>query len=187
MNKTVRTTCQPVCLQHCRPAQPRPAPPFPPHHRPSDSTDAAHGAPGLGLAAVQPGLRQHPAPQSPAEPGGPAHQGTRWASLVCPPEIRLGLPCPIFSCCSLCSGSSWDAGANMKTDAPAGPLLPGLSSVCVSAKLQLAARARLPVSPSPWPPLYSPHYALFGIILGFCLNMSVSCLGGPPSCCFLAA
>ena len=138
-------------------------------------------------------------PPEPCRAWRPPHsRAPPWASpFVCPPgDNGWASHCQIFSCCSLCSvvlpgilGPVWRL-----LRLPAGPLLPGLSSLCVLcpatlviAELQLAAWAQAPQFLFfPGLPCILPLTLSFGIIPDFCLNMSVSCLGWPlpaVSCC----
>ena len=103
MNKTARTTCQPVWSQTLS-GLPSPGQ-CPRSLHISDHQTAQKCA----CVSTQPpelcGARR---PRTPGHPVGLPFRVSSWRQ-------RLGLPCPIFSRCSLCSGSSWDAGPSTTT------------------------------------------------------------------------
>ena len=129
-----------------------------------------------------------PSPQSPAEPGGPAHQGTPWASpFACPPgDSGWASPAPSLvaaPCARVLPGTLGPVRRLRRL--PAGPLLPGLSSLCVLCRTAAGSTSSSsPVSLPPGPPLYSPTHALFWDYPRFLFEYVCLLPRRAPSCCF---
>ena len=167
MNKTARTTCQPVCSQTLS-GLPSPG------QRPRSLHISDHQTAQMCAWSSDRGLlvpawpASAPSPQSTAEPGGPRTSGHPVGLPFCVSSWRYGWasPCPIFSCCSLCSGSSWDAGASMETsEAPRWPPAPWIElRLCSLQNCSWQHELKLSSFSSSWAsPVFSHSRSLLGL------------------------